>query len=76
MSDLVVFRTYLTNIDAELAHGALEAAGIESVVRSDDCGGTGPQLWMGGVDLLVWPEDVERANEILNTEAVPAEPSS
>lgn len=75
MPDLVVFRTYLTSIDAELAHSALEAAGIESLVRSDDCGGTGPQLWMGGVDLLVWPEDVDRANEILNTEAQPAESS-
>lgn len=71
MSDLVVLRSYLTNIDAELAHGALEAAGIESVVRADDCGGTRPHLWMGGVDLLVWPEDVERADEILSTEAVP-----
>lgn len=76
MSDLVVFRTYLTNIDAELAHGALEAAGIESVVRPDDCGGTQPQLWMGGVALLVWPEDVERAEEILSTQATPAESSS
>jgi hypothetical protein len=75
MSDLVVFRTYLTSIDAELAHGALEAAGIESVVKSDDCGGTEPQLWMGGVDLLVWPDDVGRAAEILTTEAVPAEPT-
>ena len=71
MSDLVVLRTYLTNIDAELAHGALEAAGIESVVRADDCGGTRPHLWMGGVDLLVWPEDLERADEVLSTEAVP-----
>ncbi len=71
MSDLVVLRTYLTNIDAELAHGALEAAGIESVVRADDCGGTRPHLWMGGVDLLVWPEDVDRADEVLSTEAVP-----
>ena len=71
MSDLVVLRTYLTNIDAELAHGALQAAGIESVVRADDCGGTRPHLWMGGVDLLVWPEDVERADEVLSNEAVP-----
>jgi hypothetical protein len=76
MSDLVVFRTYLTAIDAELAHGALEAAGIESLVRPDDCGGTQPQLWMGGVALMVWTEDVERAREILTTEAVPAEPSA
>ena len=28
----------------------LEAAGIETFIRSDDCGGTCPHLWMGGVD--------------------------
>jgi hypothetical protein len=75
MSDLVVFRTYPSRIDAELAHGALEAAGIESMVRSDESGGTEPQLWMGGIDLLVWPEDAARVEEILSTEAIPAEPS-
>jgi hypothetical protein len=73
MTDLVVVRTYVSNFDAELAHGALEAAGIDSMVRADDCGGTRPHLWMGGVDLLVRAEDVERAEEVLTNEAQIAE---
>lgn len=71
MSELVLLRTYLTSIDAELAKGALEAAGIDSIVRADDCGGTRPHLWLGGVELLVRSEDAERADEVLSTEPVP-----
>ena len=71
MSDsLVVIRTFLNHFDADVAHSALEAAGIESMIRSDDCGGVRPHLWMGGVALLVREEDAERANEVLGTEAV------
>jgi hypothetical protein len=58
---LVVVGTYLTAVDAQLAQSALEAVGIESMVRSDDCGGLRPHLWMGGVELLVRAEDVEQA---------------
>ena len=71
MTDLVVLRTYVNNFDAELARGALEAAGIDSMIRADDCGGTRPHLWMGGVALLVRAEDVERADEVLGSEAEP-----
>jgi hypothetical protein len=67
---LVVIRTFLNHIDADIAHGALEAAGIDSLIRSDDCGGVRPHLWMGGVALLVRDEDAERANEVLSTEPV------
>ena len=58
---LVVVGTYLNAVDAQLAQSALEAAGIESMVRSDDCGGLRPHLWMGGVELLVRSEDVRQA---------------
>jgi hypothetical protein len=71
--DLFVLRTFINNIDAELAKGALEAAGIDSMIRADDCGGTRPHLWMGGVALLVRREDAPRAEEILSTEPQPAE---
>ena len=71
--DLVVIATFVNNFDAELAHGALEAAGIESLIRADDCGGTRPHLWMGGVELLVREEDAARAGEILNTEPQPVD---
>jgi hypothetical protein len=68
MDDLLVIRTFINTVDAELARGALEAAGIESMIRADDCGGTRPHLWMGGVELLVRQDDVARAEEVLGTE--------
>lgn len=58
---LVTIRTFLNRIDAELAAGALEAAGIQALVRPDDCGGMRPHLWSGGVELLVRADDVEMA---------------
>jgi hypothetical protein len=78
MDDLQVIRTFINDVDAELARGALEAAGIDSMIRADDCGGTRPHLWMGGVELLVRQEDAARAEEILGTEPGPVadEPSS
>jgi hypothetical protein len=66
---LVTVGTYLNHIEADLAKSALEAAGIESMIRSDDCGGVRPHLWMGGIQLLVRDEDAQRALEILNADA-------
>jgi hypothetical protein len=63
---LLPIRTFLSAIDAEVARGALAAAGIESMIRADDCGGTRPHLWMGGVELIVRQEDAVRAEEILS----------
>ena len=68
-SDIIVFRTYLNHFDADLARMALEAAGIESCVRSDDCGGMRPHFWMAGVELLVRAEDAGRAEEVLGNES-------
>ena len=36
---LVVVRTFLNRIDADLAQGALEAAGIDAMVGARRCGG-------------------------------------
>jgi hypothetical protein len=71
---LVVAATYLTEIDADLARSALDAAGIDSMVRADDCGGVSPGLtFTRGVQVLVRSEDAERAAQILNTDAVGAD---
>jgi len=69
MNELRVIRTFVNNFDAELARTALEAAGIDSMIRADDCGGVRPHLWMGGIELLVRDEDTARAEEVLGTEA-------
>jgi len=67
MNDLVVVGTYLTGLDADLARSVLEAAGVDCMVRADDCGGLRPHLWMGGIELLVRREDCERAGEVLDS---------
>jgi len=64
--ELVVVRTFVNRIEAELAQSALEAGDIDSTIVDDDAGGTQPPLWLGGVKLLVRENDAERANEILN----------
>jgi len=68
-SDIVVFRTFLNHFDADIARMALEAAGVESFIRSDDCGGMRPHFWVAGVELLVRADDVRRAEEVLGNEA-------
>ena len=64
---MVVIRTFLNHVDADVAKSALEAAGITSVIRADDCGGVRPHLWMGGVELLVDDFDQAQAEEILGS---------
>lgn len=65
---LVVVGTYLNHFEADVARSALEAAEIDSIIRSDDCGGLRPHLWMGGLALLVRAEDAEDAKAILEND--------
>jgi hypothetical protein len=64
--ELVVVGTFLNQIEADIAQGALEAANIESMISADDAGGVRPHLWMSGVRLLVRAEDAEEATKVLN----------
>ena len=73
--ELVVVRTFLNKMEAEIAQGALKAANIESMVSADDAGGTRPGLWMSGVRLLVRAVDAERATTILQELGKKARPS-
>jgi hypothetical protein len=63
---LITVGEFPNRIDAEVAQGALESEGIESMVSADDAGGMRPSLWMSGVRLLVREPDAARALEILN----------
>jgi Putative prokaryotic signal transducing protein len=62
---MVVSGTYPTRSDAELAQTALTAAGIDSVIESDDAGGAYPFDLSGGARLLVDEDDAEDAAAIL-----------
>jgi nicotinamidase-related amidase len=68
-TDLVVVGTYLNQFVAETVRSVLEAAGIDSMIRSDDCGGMRPHLWMGGIQLLVRAEDAAQAAELIESQA-------
>jgi Putative prokaryotic signal transducing protein len=63
---MVQIGAYPTRSDAELAQSALAAAGIPSVVASDDAGGAYPFDLSGGARLLVDEADAEDAAEILS----------
>ncbi len=64
---MVVIRTFLNHVEADLARSALEAAGITAVIRADDCGGVRPHLWMAGVELLVDEADQAQAEDVLGS---------
>ena len=69
---LVVAYTFGDRMGAELAQSALQAAGIESMVRGDDGGGTQPGLWRSeGVQVLVRTEDAQAARDVLDLPAKP-----
>ena len=62
---LIEIRAFATRSEAEIAQGALAAAGIESVVTSDDGGGAYPFPLPGSASLLVEEADAGGADEIL-----------
>ena len=69
-TDLTVVRTFSNRQEAELARGALHAAGIESILRADEAGGLQPAMsFSNGVALIVHAEDADAATELLDAEA-------
>jgi Putative prokaryotic signal transducing protein len=70
LADLVTVRTFLNVIEAEVARSVLAAAGIDSLIRRDDCGGLRPHLQLSGVDLLVREHDLAEALRLLSTPAI------
>jgi hypothetical protein len=63
-SELSTVSTFRSTADALIAKGVLDEAGIESMVRADNAGGMYPAL--GGAELLVRSEDVDRARQALD----------
>jgi hypothetical protein len=68
---LVVLRTYNNKMQADVAAMTLTAAGIESLVRTNDrAGGALPQMsFIRGIQLVIRSEDLEDADEILSADA-------
>jgi hypothetical protein len=67
MTNLVTVADFPIRAEAELARGALDAAGIYAVVAADDAGHQNPGLdFSRGVAVLVRAEDVEAAKQVLH----------
>jgi hypothetical protein len=66
-SKLVVVQSCGNEIEAELAKGALESAGIDAMIQADTAGRMREHLaWSGaGFKILVREEDAAAAREVL-----------
>ncbi len=70
IENAVVIESFSDKAFAEAAVSLLESEGIEAIFSADDAGGELPNLdFARGVQLLVAPEDVERAKAVLDSAA-------
>jgi hypothetical protein len=60
----VVIREFPQRVDAEMAHGALKARGLESLISADDAGRQYVGI-IGPVRLLVRRDEAQLARRIL-----------
>jgi hypothetical protein len=65
--DLVVVQVFGTPVDADIAKGLLESAGLDAMVQADTVGGMRQHLaWSGlGFRVLVREEDAATVREVL-----------
>lgn len=69
-SGLVTVRTFCSETEAMVAKAALISFGIDCATAADDCGHLRPSLTMAnGIRLLVRPEDVSQAADVLSNVA-------
>jgi putative signal transducing protein len=62
----VVIRRFMTVAEADLARAILAANGIEAAVLRDDAGGMLPAMsLLSEIRLVVAPDDVDAAREVL-----------
>lgn len=68
---LVVVHTFNSQAEADLAVSALEAAGIDAMVRADSAGGMRPHLaWAGaGFEVVVRATQASAARDVLERAA-------
>ncbi len=69
-SGVIVFRTFRSRIDAELAKSALEASGIWCLIRGDEPRLHGYRDPFEGIDVMVRSQDCAAALDVLGPEGV------
>lgn len=68
MDDLIAVAAFSSHIEADLARSALEAAGIDAIISTDDAGGQRPHMaFSQGVAVMVRTDDESAAREVLGT---------
>ncbi|MBS1984697.1 MAG: DUF2007 domain-containing protein [Bdellovibrionales bacterium] len=75
MADLAHLCTCSSRPETDIIRNLLESEGIHCVVQSDDAGGLRPFVnAASGVDILVNPKDLARAQEVIKaaTSGAPA----
>ena len=69
-SNLVVVHSFASQPEADMAISALEAAGIDALIKEDSAGGMRPSLaWAAGYEVLVREEDLSEARNVLDLPA-------
>jgi hypothetical protein len=64
---MITLQTFHSRIEAEMVKSLLETENIPTLIRADDEAGMVPSMGLtNGVDLLIQPEDLEKANDLLN----------
>lgn len=67
MAKRVAIKSFNYRHDAEPLLELLKSSGIDAIVASDDCGAVDPALALaGGVYLMVWESDLERARDVID----------
>jgi hypothetical protein len=74
-TNLVVLQGFSSPQEAEIARGALEAAGIAAMIQADSVGGMRPHIaWAtGGFKILVRQEDLDEALNVLQPAVLPGD---
>jgi hypothetical protein len=72
-AEIVVVHTFGSQPEADLAKSALEAAGIDALIKEDSAGGMRPSLaWAAGYEVCVRAEDADAARDVLDVAAKPS----
>ena len=69
-SSVIVFRSFRSRVDAELARSALEASGIWCLIRGDEPRLHGYRDPFEGIGVMVRAQDYAAALDVLGPESV------
>jgi len=68
MAELVTFKTFSYEHEAEFVKSLLEGSGIEASISGDDCGALQPALGMStGVRVMVMSDRLEDAKSVVES---------